>query len=65
MSEKFVATNRFIFLEQPAKLYFQITINTTNTCASDYIILHSHQRWMVGWTQRQGWMNKHIERQTK
>ena len=34
MNEKFVATNRFIFLKQPAQLYFQITINTTNT--SDY-----------------------------
>ena len=34
MNEKFVATNQFIFLEQPAQFYFQITINTTNT--SDY-----------------------------
>ena len=34
MIEKFVATNRFIFLEQPAQFYFQITIDTTNT--SDY-----------------------------
>ena len=34
MNEKFVATNRFIFLEQPAQFYFQITIDTTNT--SDY-----------------------------
>ena len=34
MNEKFVATNWFIFLEKTAQLYFQITINTTNT--SDY-----------------------------
>ena len=34
MNEKFVATNQFIFLEQPAQFYFQITVNTTNT--SDY-----------------------------
>ena len=34
MNDKFVATNRFIFLEQPAQFYFQITVNTTNT--SDY-----------------------------
>ena len=34
MNEKFVATSQFIFLKQPAQLYFQITINTTNT--SDY-----------------------------
>ena len=33
MNEKFVATNQFIFLEQPAQFYFQ-TVNTTNT--SDY-----------------------------
>ena len=31
MNEKFVASHRFIFLEQPAQFYFQITINTTNT----------------------------------
>ena len=34
MNEKFVATNRFTFLEQAAQFYFQITIDTTNT--SDY-----------------------------
>ena len=34
MNEKFVATNQFIFLEQLAQFYFQITVNTTNT--SDY-----------------------------
>ena len=34
MNEKFVATNQFIFLEQPAQIYFRITVNTTNT--SDY-----------------------------
>ena len=34
MNEKFVATNQFIFLEQLAEFYFQITVNTTNT--SDY-----------------------------
>ena len=64
MNEKFVATNQFIFLEQPAQFYFQITVNTTNT--SDYnngYYFHSHQRWMDGWTQRQGWTNRHIERQ--
>ena len=34
MDEKFVATNRVFFLEQPAQFIFKITINTTNT--SDY-----------------------------
>ena len=54
MSEKFVATNRFIFLKQPAKLYFQITINTTNTCASDY----NYNGYYSSFTSKMdGWMD--------
>ena len=62
MNEKFVATNQFIFLEQPAQFYFQITVNTTVIIIMD-TIFHSHQRWMDGCTQKQGWTNRHIERQ--
>ena len=54
MNEKFVAIDRFIFLEQPAQHYFQIFINTKIHVAVIVImmdtILHSHQRWMNGWT---------------
>ena len=69
MNEKFVATDRFIFLEQPAQHYFQIFINTKIHIPVIIIImdtiLHSHQRWIDGWTQSQGWTNKHIEMQTE
>ena len=65
MNEKFVATNQFIFLEQPAQFYFQITFNTTNTSDynNGYYFIHIKDGWMDGWTQRQGWTNRHIERQ--
>ena len=50
MNEKFVVTNQFIFLEQPATFYFQITVNTTNT--SDY------NRYYFSFTSKMdGWMD--------
>ena len=66
MNEKFVTTNRFIFQEQPAQVYFQITINTTNT--SDY-----NNGYYFSFTSKMNvWMdtktrvdNRHIERQTE
>ena len=63
MNEKFVATNQFIFLEQPAQFYFQITVNTTNTSDYNNGYYFSFTSKMDGWTQRQGWTNRHIERQ--
>ena len=51
MNEKFVATNQFIFLEQLAQFYFQITVNTTNT--SDY-----NNRYYFSFTSKMdGWMD--------
>ena len=64
MNEKFVVTNQFIFLEQPAQFIFK----SPSTQQIPVIIImdtisQSHKRWMDGWTQRQGWTNRHIERQ--
>ena len=54
MNERFVATNRFIFLEQPAQFYFQITINTTNT--SDYN--YNYNGYYFSFTSKMdGWMD--------
>ena len=68
MNEKFVATDRFIFLEQHAQLNFQITINTTNT--SDYNC--NNKIYYSSFTSKvDGWMDtktrvdkKDIEKQT-
>ena len=70
MNEKFVATNRFIFLEQPAQFYFQITINKTNTsdCNYNYNGYYlSFTSKMVGWMDPKTRVNKqtYIERQTE
>ena len=60
MNEKFVATNQFIFLEQPAQFYFQITVNTTNT--SDY-----NNGYYFSFTSKMdGWMDTktRVDKQT-
>ena len=60
MNEKFVATNQFIFLEQPAQFYFQITFNTTNT--SDY-----NNGYYFSFTSKMdGWMDTktRVDKQT-
>ena len=46
MNEKFVATNRFIFLEQIAQFYFQITTNTSDNNNGYYFSFTSK---MDGW----------------
>ena len=51
MNEKFVATNQFIFLEQLAQFYFQITVNTTNT--SDY----NNGYYFAFTSKMDGWMD--------
>ena len=56
MNEKFVATNQFIFLEQPAQFYFQITVNTTNT--SDY----NNEYYFSFTSKMDGWMDGHKDR---
>ena len=61
MNEKFVATNQFIFLEQPAQFIFK----SPSTQQIPVIIImdtvfHSYQRWMDGWTQRQTYICLHI-----
>ena len=55
------------FSEQPAKLYFQITINTTNTSDYNYNLYYSSftskmDGWMDTKTRVQ---NRLIERQTE
>ena len=57
MNEKFVATNQFIFLEQPAQFYFQITVNTTNTSDYNngyYFFIHIKDGWMDGHKDKGG-----------
>ena len=60
MNEKFVATNQFIFLEQPAQFYFQIIVNKTNT--SDY-----NNGYYFSFTSKMdGWMDTktRVDKQT-
>ena len=63
MNEKFVATNQFIFLEQPAQFYFQITVNTTNTIDYNNGYYFSFTSKMDGWMDTKTRVdNRHIER---
>ena len=62
MNEKFVATNQFIFLEQPAQFYFQITVNTTNTSDYNNGYYFSFTSKMVGWMDTKTRVDKQTHR---
>ena len=62
MNEKFVAKHRFIFLEQPAQFYFQITINTTNTSDNNNGYYFSITSKMDGWMDTKTGVDKQTYR---
>ena len=62
MNEKFVATNQFIFLEQLAQFYFQITVNTTNTSDYNNGYYFSFTSKMDGWMDTKTMVDKQTYR---